>query len=56
MKVAKSGYEGIAHDPKSPYAFHRCQGYLNPAEIVDACWNEYRTMKPIPFTICGWKR
>jgi hypothetical protein len=55
-EVAKPGYERVAHDPKNRYALGRCDRYLSPAEVVDACWREYRTMKPIPFTICGWKR
>jgi uncharacterized membrane protein len=56
VEVAKPGYDRIAHDPKSRYSLHRCQNYLSPAEVVEACWREYRTMKPIPFTVCGWKR
>jgi len=55
-EVAKPGYDRIAHDPKSPYAIHRCESYLNSAQVEDMCWREYRTMKPIPFTVCGWKR
>jgi hypothetical protein len=56
VEVAKPGYDRIAHDPKSLYALGRCDRYLSPAEVVDACWREYRTMKPIEFTVCGWKR
>ncbi len=55
-EVAKAGYERIAHDPKSPYALFRCEVYLNPTEVEDVCWREFRAAKPIKWSICGWKR
>lgn len=56
VEVAKAGYERIAHDPKSPYALIRCDKYLSPSEVVDTCWREFRAVKPIKWSICGWKR
>lgn len=55
-EVAKPGYDRIAHDPKSPYALLRCEAYLSPTEVEDVCWREFRAVKPIKWSICGWKR
>ena len=56
LEVAKPGYDRVAHDPKFRYRLFECDRYLSPTQVVDACWREYRTMKPIHFTVCGWKR
>jgi hypothetical protein len=56
VEVARAGYERIAHDPKSPFALIRCEGYLNAAQVDDVCWREFRAVKPIKWSICARKR
>lgn len=56
VEVAKPDFALIAHDPKSPYALLRCESYLSPAEVEDVCWREFQAVKPIKWSICGWKR
>lgn len=56
VEVAKPGYELTAHDQNNRYSLSRRDSYLPEAQLEEVCWREFRTMKPIKWSACGWKR